>query len=73
MDGLKRAADWLESGRPGERDLAAEQVRYGEMLWNLDGTRAYERQTEDVYELALVTGESALVYRVTGLEGACLR
>lgn len=73
MDGLKRAADWLENGRPGEREVLAEAARHGALLWSIGGVRAYERQTSDAYRLSVVGAGSPLVYEVVGIEGGWLR
>lgn len=69
MDGLKRAADWLEHGRPGERDTA----ELGALLWSVGGHRAFERQDADVYRLTVVGAESRVTYEIAGVEGAWLR
>lgn len=73
MDGLKRAADWLENGRPGEREVLAEAAEFGALLWAAGGVRAYERQTSDAYRLSVVGAGSPLVYELVGVEGGWFR
>ncbi|UXY28573.1 hypothetical protein [Streptomyces sp. HUAS TT20] len=73
MDIFRTAADWVEHGRPGERSAAAEAAEFGELLWDIGGWRARERQDGDVYRLSLVGGDSVLTYRIVGVEGGCLR
>lgn len=73
MDGLKRAADWLENGRPGERAVLAEAARHGALLWSIGGVRAYERQDVDAYRLTLAGADSVLSYEVVGVEGGWFR
>jgi hypothetical protein len=68
-DFLKTAADWLENGRPGERDTA----HLGALLWSAGGVRAFERQTPDGYRLSLLGAGSAVTYEVIGVDGGCLR
>lgn len=67
------AADWLEFGRPGEQSAAAEAARFGSLLWDVGGRRAYERQDGDAYRLSLVGAGSVLSYEVVGVDGAWLR
>lgn len=73
MDGLRRAADWLENGRPGERALLAEAARLGALLWSIGGVRAYARQDADAYRLSVVGADSVVSYEVVGVEGGWFR
>lgn len=73
MNAFEKAAGWLEHGRPGELGAAVEAAEYGELLWDIGGVRARERQEGDVYRLSLVSGGSVLTYRIVGVEGGCLR
>ncbi|MEU1556776.1 hypothetical protein ABZ517_29315 [Streptomyces scabiei] len=73
MDAFGRAADWLEHGRPGERSAAVEAARFGALLWEAGGVRAYERQDPDAYRFSLVGADSTVTYEVVGVEGGWLR
>lgn len=67
------AADWLEHGRPGERESLAEAARLGELLWAVGGVRAYGRQDADAYRLSIVGADSRVTYEVAGIEGGWMR
>lgn len=73
MNVFRKAADWLEDGRPGEQSAAVEAARFGALLWDAGGRRAYERQDGDAYRLSVVGGGSVLSYRIVGVEGGWLR
>ncbi|KFG05598.1 hypothetical protein [Streptomyces scabiei] len=73
MNVFRKAADWLEDGRPGERSAAVEAAEFGELLWDIGGWRARQRQDGDVYRLSLIGGDSVLSYRIVGVEGGWLR
>ena len=69
MNVFKQAADWLEFGRPEDRDTAG----LGVLLWSVGGHRAFERQDADAYRLAVVGSESTVTYEIPGVEGGWLR
>lgn len=73
MNVFRKAADWLEDGRPGEQSAAVEAARFGALLWEAGGVRAYERQDPDAYRFSLVGAEFLTVYEVVGVEGGWLR
>ncbi len=73
MDAFRQAADWLEHGRPGERSAAEEAARFGVLLWDVGGRRAYERQEAGAYRLSLVGAGSVLTYEVLGVALGDLR
>ncbi|MFR0358637.1 hypothetical protein [Streptomyces sediminimaris] len=69
MDSFETAADWLERGRPEERDTA----ELGALVWSAGGQRAFERQDADAWRLTIVGGGSRVVYEVLGLALGDLR
>jgi len=73
MDGLRRAADWLEHGRPGERVAAAEVAEFGELLWSSGGFRCFARTDADAFRLRIAGGAGAVVYEVLSVDGGWLR
>lgn len=62
----------LEATIPTQFDPAGEAAEHGELVWNVNGRRCYNRQTPEGMRLAVTGTSGPLVYEIVGVSMAAL-